>query len=179
MKRFPALATLPLLLSFAALAAAQSDLTPPPMKMGLWQSDVSVQMLGMPNGVSMPPRTITSQSCLTPDTWKDAMRNLQARRQNMAANCSNANVQQDGHHYTADVTCTGQQGFTTTVHVDMQFDSDESMHGTTSATMSGGNMPPGMSMNSTIKSKFMGSDCGDVKPGQGKMLNAPGGAPPS
>ncbi|HEY6446492.1 MAG TPA: DUF3617 domain-containing protein [Acidobacteriaceae bacterium] len=172
-------ATLPLLFSFAALASAQSDLTPPPMKMGLWQNDVTVQMSGMPNGVNMPPRTVSSQSCLTPDTWKDAIHNMQGRRQNLEANCSNANIQQDGHHYTADVTCSGQQGITTAIHVDMQFDSDESMHGTTSATMSGGNIPQGMSMNSTIKSKFLGSDCGDVKPGQGRMLSSPGGAPPS
>ena len=178
--RFPAYATLPLLFSLAALASAQSDITPPPMKMGLWQSDVTVQMSGMPNGMSMPPRTITTQSCMTPETWKSDLQNMQTHRQQMAAKCSTMNVQQDGHHYTADMQCAGQQGMTTTVHVDMQFDSDESMHGTTAATMSGApNMPQGMSMNSTIKSKYMGADCGDVKPGQGKMLGSTGGGPPS
>lgn len=175
---FPVCIALPLLLSFAALASAQTD-TPPPMKMGLWQSDVTVQMNGMPNGVTMPPRTITSQSCMTPDTWKDSLRNMQNRQRNMPSNCTTSNVQQDGHHYTADIQCSAQQGFTTAIHVDMQFDSDESMHGTTSATMSGGNAPPGMSMNSTIKSKFMSADCGDVKPGQGKMVGSAAGAPPS
>jgi hypothetical protein len=56
------------------------------------------------------------------------------------------------------------------------------MHGTTSATMSGGNIPPGMSMNSTIKSKYLGADCGDVTPGKAKPMgpgSTPAGGPPS
>jgi hypothetical protein len=175
--RFPAYATLPLLLSLAALAAAQTP-TPSPMKMGLWQSDVTVQMTGMPNGVSVPPRTVTTQSCMTPDTWKDALRNMN-HRPNSPVDCTQSNVQQDGHHYVYDGTCTTQQGMSMTIHVDMQFDSDESMHGATSATMTGPNVPPGMAMNSTVKSKFLGSDCGDVKPGSGKMVGGGGGAPPS
>ena len=166
------------LFSLATFASAQT-VTPPPMKMGLWQSDVTVQMSGMPNGVSVPPHAVTSQFCMTPNTWQDSLRNLQNRRPNMPVNCTTSNVQQDGHHYSADVQCTAQQGFTTNVHVDMQFDSDESMHGTTTMNMSGPNAPPGMQMNSTVKSKFLNSDCGDVKPGQGKMVGAPGGAPPS
>lgn len=175
--RIRALASLPLLLLPATFAAAQID-TPPPMKMGLWQAEVTVQMSGMPNGMTIPPRTMVSQSCLTPETWKDSLHNMQNRQRNMAAKCTTANVQQDGHHYTADVQCSAQQGFTTSIHVDMQFDSDESMHGSTSMVMSGGNAAPGMSMSSTIKSKFMSSDCGDVKPGQGKMLTSPAGGPP-
>lgn len=175
--RFAVPATLAALFSVAAPASAQT-ITPPPMKMGLWQSEVTVQMSGMPNGVTMPPRTMVSQSCMTSDTWKDSLRNLQNRQRNATADCTTANVQQDDHHYSADVQCTAQQGFTTSIHVDMQFDSDESMHGTTAMTMSGGSAPSGMSMNSTIKSKFMGSDCGDVKPGQGKMIGS-GAAPPS
>jgi hypothetical protein len=171
-------ATLAILIAFAALASGQTG-TPPPMKMGLWQSDVSVQMSGMPNGASMPPRTLTSQTCMTPDTWKDSLRSMQNRRPNSPVNCTTSNVEQDGHHYTADVQCTAQQGFTTSVHVDMQFDSDESMHGTTTMNMGGPNAPSGMQMTSTVKSKFLSSDCGDIKPGQGKMIGQPAGAPPS
>jgi hypothetical protein len=175
--RFAAPATLATLFSLAALASAQT-ITPPPMKMGLWQSEVTIQMSGMPNGMSMPPRTMVSQSCLTPDTWKDSLRSMQNRQRNPSADCTTANVQQDGHHYSADVQCSTAQGMSGTIHVDMQFDSDESMHGTTTANFGGGNAPQGMSMNSTIKSKFMSSDCGDVKPGQGKMVGS-GAAPPS
>jgi hypothetical protein len=171
-------ATLATLFSFAALASAQTP-TPPPMKMGLWQSEITVQMSGMPNGMTMTPTTITSQSCMTSDTWQDSLRNMQNRQQNMPANCTTSNLQQDAHHISFDASCTAQQGISTTLHVDMQFDGDEGMHGTTTASMSGPNMPSGMQMNSTIKSKFLSSDCGDVKPGKGKMVGAPAGAPPS
>jgi hypothetical protein len=169
--RFAVPVTCAALFSLAALAAAQTP-TPPPMKMGLWQSDVTVQMAGMPNGISMPARTVTTQSCMTPDTWKDALQN---RQPNMPATCTTSNVQQDGQHYSADVQCSSQQGFTAAIHVDMQFDSDESMHGTTTATIGGGAAPQNMTMNSTIKSKFVSSDCGDIKPGQGKMVGSPAG----
>jgi hypothetical protein len=170
-------ATFALTFLSAVLASAQAG--PPPMKMGLWQSDITVQMSGMPNGVSVPAHTVTSQMCMTADTWKDALQNSQNRQRNLPVNCSTSNLQQDNHHYSADVQCTAQQGFTTTMHVDMQFDSDESMHGTTSMTMGGGgNGPQGMTMNSTIKSKFLSSDCGDVQPGKGKIVSPGGGPPP-
>jgi len=54
-------AFLPLLLSFAALAAAQiPTIAPPPIKMGLWQSSVTVNMSGieqpnMPSGAGGDP----------------------------------------------------------------------------------------------------------------------------
>lgn len=172
---FAAPATLATLFSIAALASAQT-ITPPPMKMGLWQTEITMQMSGMPNGGGPPAHTVVSQSCLTPDTWKDSLQNLQ-NRQHRQGDCAPSNVQQDGHHYSADLQCTTQQGFTATAHIDMQFDSDESMHGTSVATMSGGNAQMNMTMSSTIKSKFMGSDCGDVKPGQGKVLGSSAGPP--
>jgi hypothetical protein len=181
MKLRPAVpATLAMLFSFSALASAQLPMTPPPMKMGLWQAEITSQMSGMPNGANMPARTMVSQSCYTADTWKDSMTRMQNRMRSGPANCSVSNVQQDGHHFSADVQCTTQQ-FSTTGHVDMQFDSDESMHGTTTISMGGPNAPNGMQMQMVIssKSKFLGSDCGDVKPGQPKMIQGgPGGGPP-
>jgi hypothetical protein len=175
--RFAVSATLATLFSFAALASAQT-ITPPPMKMGLWQTEVSVEMSAMPDGASVPPRIVTTQTCMTPDTWKNSISNAQNRMRNASLNCTTSNVEQDSHHYTADVQCTGQQGFTTTVHVDVQFDSDESMHGTTNTTMTGGNAQMNMTVNSTLKSKFLSSDCGDVKPGQGKMVGSAEAPPP-
>jgi len=174
--RFAVNSALPLLLTLAAVASAQTD-TPPPMKMGLWQNDVTIQMSGMPNGVTMPPRSITSQSCMTSDTWKSALQHAQNNPQTQGVICTTSNVQQDAHHYTADVQCTAQQGMTSNIHVDMQFDSDESMHGSTTMSVSGPNVPQGMTMNSTIQGKYLGSDCGDVKPGHGKIVASPD-APP-
>ncbi|HEX4008303.1 MAG TPA: DUF3617 family protein [Acidobacteriaceae bacterium] len=169
-------AVLPLLIALAGVAAAQV-ITPPPMKMGLWQEDVTIQMSGMPNGMTMPPRSVTEQSCMTSDTWKDSLRSMQQSRRQGQMNCSTSSIQQDAHHVTFDASCTTQQGMSTTIHVDMQFDNDENMHGTTSATMTGPNVPPGMAMHSTIKSKYLGADCGTVKPGTTAPSAGSGGPP--
>jgi hypothetical protein len=171
-------AFLPLLLSFAALAAAQiPTIAPPPIKMGLWQSSVTVNMSGMPNNPNMPSgagggsMTHVNQSCMTPNSWRDAFRNMQQRRQQAAsANCSTLNVSQDAHQVTFDMNCSSQQGFTSNVHVQMLLDSEEAMHGNATVKMSGPNFPQGMSMTSIITSKFVSSDCGDVKPGQSKPV---------
>jgi hypothetical protein len=153
------------------------SVTPPPMKMGLWESDVTVQMSGMPNGVTLPPQSMTRQTCMTPETWKDTLQNIQARSQ--MASCTTANMQQDTHHIVFDATCTlkQQQDITTAVHVDIEFDSDESMHGTTAATVTGPNVPAGMTINSTLKSKYLGADCGSVKPGEQKDTGPAPAAP--
>ncbi len=179
--RAASLAPLALFLACAALVSAQSTvpitptppITPPPIKMGLWQSSVSVNMAGMmPNAPSGAGGSMThvNQSCMTPDSWRDAFRNMQQRRQQATANCSTANVSQDAHQMTFDMNCSGQQGINTNVHVQMFLDSEESMHGNATVKMSGPNFPQGMSMTSTIASKFLSSDCGDVKPGQSKPV---------
>ncbi len=169
-----------LLLASAALASAQStvpvtpapSIAPPPIKMGLWQASVTVNMAGMPNAAGGAGGLMThvNQSCMTPDSWRDAFQSMQQHRQQAAANCSTANVSQDAHQVTFDMSCTAQQGFTTNVHVQMFLDSEEAMHGHATVKMSGPNFPQGMSMTSTITSKFISSDCGDVKPGQSKPI---------
>ncbi|MFY9745456.1 MAG: DUF3617 family protein [Acidobacteriaceae bacterium] len=173
--RLAALA-LPLLLSFAALAQT-TPVNPPPIKMGLWQSSVTVNMSGMPANPNMPSgaggsMTHVNQSCMTPDSWRDAFRNMQQRRQQAAsANCSTLNVSQDAHQVTFDMNCSSQQGFNTNIHVQMLLDSEEAMHGNANVKMSGPNFPQGMSMTSVITSKFVSSDCGDVKPGESKPVH--------
>lgn len=173
--RLLSFASLPLLLSFAAFAQTP-PLTPPPIKMGLWQSSVTVNMSGMPANPNMPAgaggsMTHVNQSCMTPDSWKDAFRNMQQRRQQAAANCSTMNVSQDSHQVIFDMNCSSEQGFTSNVHVQMNLDSEEAMHGNATVKMSGPNFPQGMSMTSVITSKFMSSDCGDVKPGESKPVH--------
>ena len=174
--RLAALA-LPLLLSFAALLAQTTPVNPPPIKMGLWQSSVTVNMSGMPANPNMPSgaggsMTHVNQSCMTPDSWRDAFRNMQQRRQQAAsANCSTLNVSQDAHQVTFDMNCSSQQGFNTNIHVQMLLDSEEAMHGNANVKMSGPNFPQGMSMTSVITSKFVSSDCGDVKPGESKPVH--------
>jgi hypothetical protein len=168
MKSLALKAVLPLLFSFATIAAAQSDPTIPPVKMGLWESDVTVTMSGMPNmpAGAMPPRTVKSQVCMSGTNWKESIEQL--RGQSQKASCTMSNLQQDPHHISFDEDCTEQQGMTASVHLDMHYDSDQSMHGTTTMKMSGPRVPQGMTMNSTISTKFLSADCGDVKPGQAR-----------
>jgi hypothetical protein len=171
------------LLWSAALACAQSTPAPPPIKMGLWQSSVTVDMSNMPgmaqgSGGSM---THVNQSCMTPDSWRDAFRSMQQRRQQANANCTTSNFTQDSHQMTLDMACSSQQGFNSKIHVKMFLDSEEAMHGTASVNISApagmgapnapqGAMPQNMAITSTIKSKFISSDCGDVKPGESKPV---------
>ena len=173
--RLAALA-LPLFLSFAAFAQT-TPVAPPPIKMGLWQSSVTVNMSGMPANPNMPAgaggsMTHVNQSCMTPDSWRDAFRSMQQRRQQAAnSNCSTLNVSQDAHQVTFDMNCSSEQGFNSNVHVQMNLDSEEAMHGNATVKMSSPNFPQGMSMTSVITSKFVSSDCGDVKPGESKPVH--------
>ena len=165
-----------LVIAFAAGVSAQ---TPPPLKMGLWEHQVTVQMSGMPNGVDST-RTIVKQSCFTPNTWRNSLQQMQSHSNTGGLSCSTSNMQQDVHHVAFDVQCStaAQPAITTNMHIEMNFDSDESMHGSTTTTMSGPNMPQGMSVNTTIKSKFVNSDCGSLKPDEQKDVAPSGGAPP-
>jgi len=165
------LASLPLLLSFMALAPALAsaqlpNIAPPPIKMGLWQSSVTINAGGMG---AAGGRGVTRQSCYTPDSWKDAMQKMQSREQKMT--CTTSNMQQDPHKLSFDGQCTADQGITVTYHVEMFLDSDEAMHGSSSVKMSGPQFPQGMTMSSVINSKFVSSDCGDIKPGESKPVH--------
>lgn len=170
--RFAGLLTLPLLFSVSVLTSAAADqtdaVTPPPIKMGLWESEVTVSMTSMDNMPSdaapSSGDTRVQRSCMTPDTWKKDMQAMQAHQQNVS--CTAANMRQDAHLMSFDEECTSQQGYSTSVHVEMHLDSDQSMHGTANMKMTGPAFPQGMSMRSSIKSKFLNADCGDLKPGE-------------
>ena len=78
---------------FSVAAAAQiPNVAPPPIKMGLWQSSVTLNSTGMGLAGGHP---ITSQSCYTPDSWKHSMQKMQSRHP--SANCTTSNMQQDSH----------------------------------------------------------------------------------
>lgn len=158
-------ATLALLVSLAGLAAAQvPNIAPPPIKMGLWQSSVTVT-----GGMGAAGRAITNQSCYTPDSWKESMQNMQSRQQKM--NCTTSNLQQDSHSLSFEGQCSADQGFTINYHIQMVLDSDSAMHGSSTTKMSGPNFPQGMAMSAVINSKFVSSDCGDIKPGESKSVH--------
>lgn len=169
--RIATFATLPLLASLASIAAAQT-LEPPPIKMGLWQSEVTTTMEGMP---TMPSgmgsgHTIVTQGCLTPDTWKKDIQGMQQHMHN--TNCTLSNFEQDSHHVSFDQACTSAQaGFSSNTHFEMLIDDPENGHGHADTKMTGSNIPQGMAMHMTMKTKYLSADCGSVKPGEGKVIH--------
>ena len=172
--RIPALATLPLLASFAALAAAQT-VEAPPIKMGLWQSEVTTTMQGVPDSPMSHAmgsgRTTVTQGCLTPDTWKKDIQGMQQHMRN--TDCTMSNFEQDAHHVSFDEACTAgsQPGYSNNVHFEMLIDDTENAHGHADMKMTGPAFPDGMTMHTAMKSKYLSSDCGDVKPGESKVIH--------
>lgn len=154
-------AAFPLLLCTAV--QAQTSTTPPPIKMGLWQYEVTTT--GGPGGPGSGTHTTVTQSCLTPDTWTQGFRN--SRQQ--SAQCTTSNMHQTQHNVSFDVSCS-QQDFTFATHVEMSLESDSEMHGTTTTKMSGPRFP-GMTMTSAVHSKFLNTDCGGIQPGKSKLVS--------
>lgn len=173
--RCPSIATLPLLGCLAALASAQSTPpdAPPPIKMGLWQSEVTTTMAGgpgSPTGQAMGSgHTVVTQGCLTPDTWKKDIQGMHQRMHD--ASCTVSNFQQDPHRIAFDEACSSQSGYSNTIHFEMLIDDTENGHGHADMKMNIPSVPQGMSMHMNMKTKFLSADCGDVKPGEGKVIH--------
>ena len=55
-------------------------------------------------------------------------------------------------------------------HVDILIDGPEHAHGTVLMKIAMPNLPQPVTVNMTMVSHALGSDCGDVKPGEGKMI---------
>jgi hypothetical protein len=167
-------ASLTTLLTLSTLALAQAPSGPPPVKMGLWQSEVTTTVAGAPDspmGKAMGGaggRTTVTQGCLTPDSWTKEIQGAQRRR---SSECSQSNFQQDNHKVTYDETCSSQGGYSTNVHFEMLIDDPENAHGHADMKTSGPAFPQGMTMHMTMKTKYMSSDCGSVKPGEGKVIH--------
>lgn len=169
--RFARIGTLPLLLSLSAFVAVRGvhaqSAEAPPVKMGLWQTETSTSMPGMEN---MPAghgkRTTVTQGCLTPDTWKSEFQRIQNAQ---SSNCKVSNTRQDSHSLSFDETCTSDQ-YNTTAHFEGLFDNDEHMHGSGKVQITGAASPQGMTMNMTLTSHYLGASCGNVKPGEGKVI---------
>jgi len=149
--------------------------------MGLWQSSVTVNMSGMPNNPNMPSgagggsMTHVNQSCMTPGQLARRLpQSMQQRRQpgGQAQLLHSERLSGCPTRSPSTMNCSSQQGLhVPIVHVQMLL-AQRGSDGTANATvkMSGPNFPRGMSMTSIITSKFVSSDCGDVKPGQSKPV---------
>jgi hypothetical protein len=143
----------------------------PPVTMGLWQTDTTstvtgienTPMAGMANAMGRPH---TTQSCLTPEKWKSDIQGFNARQQR---GCTLSNLHQNPHEISFDQTCESARG-TNTAHVDILIDSAEHAHGTVVMTIADPALPQPITVNVSMASRYVSAACGDVKPGEGKMI---------
>jgi len=157
----------------------------PSIKPGLWETEISVttNMTLPPEAeariAALPPEQqamirsrmsggkptmSTNKSCVAPNTTIDSLLNQQTQR-NGAMQCTVSNRSIAASGGTFDTTCIGE-GSTATAHVEFTRVDDEhatgNMHMTMNSTRNGRSMSG--SSDSTLKYKYIGADCGDVKP---------------
>ncbi|MGH9587304.1 MAG: DUF3617 domain-containing protein [Acidobacteriaceae bacterium] len=172
-----------LILFCAATAGAQATTTPttpPPVKMGLWETSMTSQMSGFslpPDvvaklkamGRSVPggPHTTVSQGCLTPEEWQKDMADMNKPAGN---DCAITNRKVDSREISFDISCKSERG-DTTGHWEMHLVDDE--HGQGLAHMNSNTTGPNgrhITMDMNFSSRFLSSSCGDVKPGNAKII---------
>jgi hypothetical protein len=179
---------------FAAPFSLHAQSAPIPIKPGLWESQISStntmslppeveakiaampaaqqaqvrSMMGASSGGSAPVIT-TTKSCIAAQTTMDALLNQQQNRPGVKCTFTNRVQTADGASF--DTSCTTQQG-TATGHSTFHNTDDEHVTGTTHMTLDMASN--GRTMHSTIDStyatKYLGADCGDVKPGSAAVV---------
>ena len=163
---------MPLSLSLGAIAVAGvaqiSEV--PPVTMGLWQTETSSTVTGLENtpmaGMAAAIGAHVSQSCLTPEKWKSDIQGFNAKQQH---GCAMSNLQQSAKEISFDEVCSQGSGVNKS-HADILIDSAEHAHGTVVMTVTMPNLPQPMTINMSMISHYLGASCGDVQPGQGKMI---------
>jgi Protein of unknown function (DUF3617) len=159
------------LATFAAVHALHSQtIQPPPMKMGLWQTESNATIAGMENtpmGQAMGGKhSNVTQGCLTPETWKSTFEKMN----DPGADCKMSNLHQDSRSISFDEECTNER-HSSKVHFEGLFDDDEHGHGSAKAQITAQGLPQSITMNMTFTSHYLGASCGDVKPGEGKVIS--------
>jgi len=173
-----------LLFCAAGLASAQSALSPtapPPVKMGLWETSVTSQMSGfqlppdvveklkqMGREVPGAPHTTVTHGCLTPAEWQ---KDIEEMNKPHNSDCSVEKHEPGPKKFSFDISCKTQQGMTMNGHWEMEVVDDEHGHGSgeMKSDQAGPNGQP-FAMSMTMDTRYLGADCGDVKPGDAKII---------
>jgi Protein of unknown function (DUF3617) len=166
-----ALAVAALAVAALAVAALAQIAGPPPLKMGLWQTEVTSTVTGMPEmpaGRGPIGRRTVTQGCLTPDTWKKGLEDFNRHQQD--TDCKVTNMHEDSSGIALNETCTSEQ-FTSAVHFELTFDNSEHTHGSATVHMTGPHFPQGMDSHISMTSHYLGASCGDIKPGDSKVIH--------
>jgi Protein of unknown function (DUF3617) len=124
-----------------------------PIKMGLWEKTMTMDM---GNGT---PRKIVSKSCITPDAWREMVGNMSKEREG----CTSNHVQ-NGGGYTFTATCKPSDGGTMVTSGSETIQDSEHIVAQSHTTMTTHGQKREMQSKST--SRFLGVDCGKIKPGE-------------
>jgi hypothetical protein len=177
-----------LVMAFGTGLKAQS--APVPIKPGLWQTQISgTSSMTLPADqeariATLPaaqqamirsrmgggtPTAVTTRSCAAEQTSLNA---LMSEAQQKNTKCTFTNQVQTADGASFDTNCVSPQG-TASGHAEFHMTDSEhvsgSIHLTADATSSnGGSMH--MTIDNTVTSKYMGTDCGTVKPGTGEVV---------
>ena len=172
---------------FAGMVGARAQSSP--MKPGLWETQASsTSQMQMPPEVeakiaAMPaaqqaqmrsmmggmggggtPVSTTRQVCIAPQTTVDSM--LNRAQQSAGMSCTIANKTQTATGVSFDTSCTTPQGTATGSYARSRLIDDDHVssasHMTVTASSQGHTM--NTTMDSTMSMKYLGADCGDVKP---------------
>jgi len=145
MNRYPKIAIKAVLgIGVFAIAAAHADA--PKIKPGLWETTVTVKMVGAPAGMpTMPPQT--ERRCVRASDLDDFV------PQSGAGECDVKKHQKNANTMAWTVKCN-QDGMVSTGHGESTVKGDTN-NGFFEITMSGGKQGP-MTMRSTFKSKRLG-----------------------
>ncbi|MDP9051177.1 MAG: DUF3617 domain-containing protein [Acidobacteriota bacterium] len=154
-----------------------------PIKPGLWETQVtSTNVMSMPPEMesrmaAMPPEqqammrsrmggapvTTTHKGCMASQASMDSM--LNDAQQKAGLKCTFSNRQETGSTLSFDTACTMQQ---TTMKGHSTFHVVDADHATGTTHMEGTMTTPRgsttMKFDSKMSSKYLGADCGDVKP---------------
>ena len=166
---------------YPLVSRAADEFKPLDTKPGLWETTVSTQMSGLP---PIPPEalarltpeqrkqmesvlnqrggrgsTTSNKSCVT----KEEMNKPFALNDTMKQSCKSTIVRSSSTEQEIRLDCNqGAMQGTATVHVEAV--DSENVKGTMQMNANGGNNK--MSMQSSFTSKWLGSDCGDLKKAQ-------------
>lgn len=175
------------ILCIAGLSAAtgRAQTGPPPVKMGLWEATVTQTMTGLqlPPGVAEKlkemgrpapdaPKTSVYQTCMTPEQWNKNMSEMQTQNKN----CTRTNVVENSHKTSFDMTCQssrpGENSPGSTGRMEMVYESPEKTHGTmTMKHVETGAQAGPVDVVIRMQTRFLSSNCGDLKPGESKPLD--------
>lgn len=173
--------TLPLMVFLGFLVAAPAQTSAPPVKMGLWQSKVTSKMTGfqIPPDVAArlkamgrpvpgsEPQITVSQSCLTPEKWKDMFSHMQRNH-----DCQFTSQNQSSTSMSADMACKSSDGkYSSTGHIDVNFTSSEKMIGKLHMTIMSQSQPRPIVMDMNFQSAYQGTNCQGISPDSPKVIH--------